>query len=108
MWNVSLAYWEPRRLVYNAILLVVVITQLSSLKAWPQLFTAKALWGMVLAAGLANLCYTSAHAVDLAIQCSDFRDYWLKRRHWLLAAGTLFAASLATFSVGEILKGIFG
>ena len=106
IWSDCLRYWEPRRLVYNGILTVVVVTQLSALKAWPYLAAPHAILGMIIACALANLCYCTAYLVDLAVQHSDFREAWLERRGWLFFVGCILAGALTTFTLPQVLAGL--
>lgn len=93
MWNESLRYWEPRRLLYNALLICLSLTTLYKTGDW-RLITPFTAAMIVSAAGVANLCYTSAHAVDLALQWSDFREGWRRSRWILFGLGTIFSISL--------------
>ncbi|MBX3165843.1 MAG: hypothetical protein KF760_00470 [Candidatus Eremiobacteraeota bacterium] len=95
IWSDCLAYWEPRRLVYNGLLALVVLLQLQQNHWWADFLTGASLLRLVIAVALANLCYTTAHAIDLAIQHSDFRKFWLDMRGWLFAAGSVLGSVLA-------------
>lgn len=99
IWSDCLAYWEPRRLIYNGLLAMVVIVQLTENHWWGQMRWAP----MVVAVAAANLCYTSAHAVDMALQHSDFRHSWRERRGWLFFTGCILATALAHLTVRELL-----
>jgi hypothetical protein len=100
----AIAYWEPRRLLYNAWLLAVVVAtwfldssrilQGTAFEAVQQLF---------MLAVLANVAYCAAYAVDVTALLSGFRATWLRRRWMLLAVGMLFAAVPAHF----ISRGLF-
>jgi len=104
IWSDCLAYWEPRRLIYNGLLAMVVVVQLTQDHWWYRLFHQPAtLAQLVVAAAMANLLYTSAHAVDMALQHSDFRLVWLERRGWLFVAGCVLAAALAHLTLGVLL-----
>ena len=98
MWNDCLRYWEPRRIAYNLALLLVVLWKLAELKIWGMLFSPV----MLVAAGLANLCYCAAYVLDLGLQHSDFRQDWLRCRGILFLLGTAFAASLALVCLPEM------
>ena len=104
IWSDCLAFWEPRRLIYNGLLVMVVAVQLTQNHWWHRLFfQPAALAQLVVAVAVANLCYTSAHAVDMALQHSDFRSSWRERRNWLFVAGCVLAAALAHLSLGVLL-----
>ena len=74
----SIAYWEPRRLVYNAVLALIVVAWFVA--GWPgskeSLGTDLAL-GLFILAVLANVAYCAVYVPDLALQFSTFRDAWL-------------------------------
>ncbi|HET7809960.1 MAG TPA: hypothetical protein VFL16_05250 [Steroidobacteraceae bacterium] len=94
----SISYWEPRRLVYNAVLALIVVAWFVA--GWPgskeSLGTDLAL-GLFILAVLANVAYCAVYLPDLALQFSTFRDAWLRWRWALLTIGTLFAAALTYF-----------
>ena len=95
IWTDCLAYWEPRRIVYNGLLAVVVLLQLAQQKWWGELGQPPALARLVVAVALANLCYTVAHGIDVAVQHSDFRKLWLEYRGLLFVAGSFLGCVLA-------------
>ncbi len=97
-WLVAARWWEPRRLAYNAILLVVFVALL--IRTWariaPELTPGNILRLFVLGL-LANLCYSTAYPADMALQTIRAPS---ARRAWRWAiwiAGTLFAVLLETY-----------
>jgi hypothetical protein len=100
----AIAYWEPRRLLYNAMLLAVVVTSFSlAPSASRRALSFELFEQLYLLAVLANVAYCAAYAVDVAALLSGFRATWLRRRWVLLAVGMLFAAVPAHF----ISRGLF-
>lgn len=94
----ALRYWEPRRLVYNAVLAVIVIGHF--LASWPaswRTFTFDGILFLFILAVLANICYSAAYIPDLFAQYTGFRPLWLRWRVLLLAVGIIFAAILTRF-----------
>jgi hypothetical protein len=94
----AIQYWEPRRLVYNLVLLAV--TAVWFLATWPHFRAALTVPSLLLFAVLgllANVCYCAAYLVDLPMQCSSLGSFWKQRRWGLWLAGTLFAAVLASY-----------
>jgi len=97
----AVRYWELRRIVYNLVL--VGITAAIFVAGWPD--SREVMWmnpgGSLLAlfilAVLANIAYCSAYAVDIMMQYSEYRPYWLQFRWTLFALGLLFAGSLAVW-----------
>lgn len=93
-----MAYWEPRRILYNGALGLVVLGTVAA--HWPQsklqLSIPMALLVFVLAV-LANVCYCAAYIPDLFAQSSGFRDLWVRVRWIVLALGIAFAGALAWF-----------
>src|SRR5437773_10013713 len=77
----ALRYWEPRRLIYNAVLLAVVGAHF--IAGWPasRVFLARdPLLLFFLLAVLANIAYCAAYGVDLFVQFSGLRQIWDRRR----------------------------
>lgn len=100
----AIAYWEPRRILYNAALLVVVVaTYFVDSGPAPRPLSFELLQQLFLFAVLANVAYCAAYPADLLAQYSGFRERWLRRRWGLLLVGMLFASVLAHF----ISRGIF-
>lgn len=68
-WSVAARWWEPRRLLYNAVLGIVFAGLLA--RTWsriaPELSPGNILRLGVLAL-LANLCYSTAYPADMALQ----------------------------------------
>jgi len=94
----ALRYWEPRRLIYNAVLAAVAGAHwLDSQTDSEQNYTRGSLGLLFLLAAGANLCYCAAYPVDVFVQQSDFRGQWLRSRWVLFVLGTLVAAVLTHF-----------
>jgi hypothetical protein len=94
----ALRYWEPRRIIYNGALAMVVIAHfLTGLPQSMSNLTFNSVLFLFLLAVLANACYCAAYLADLFAQFSGFRTLWLSWRHLLLALGIAFAAVLTHF-----------
>ncbi len=98
----AIRYWEPRRLIYNAVLALVVIGYFFA--SWPASRATLTLDGLLflfVLAVLANLCYCAAYLADLFAQYSGFRLLWMRWRWLLLAIGMTFAAIITRcFALG--------
>jgi hypothetical protein len=102
----AIGYWEPRRLIYNGVMLVVVAAvYYSKLPASRDSLNVNTLQGLFVLAVLANIAYCAAHAVDVVAQLSAFRERWLRMRWMLLLLGVVFAAVLANFFAQGMLAG---
>jgi len=105
----ALRYWEPRRLLYNLALLVVVLVHF--ITAWPgsrTLVTRDSLLGLFFLAVLANVAYCAAYAVDLFVQFSGQRTAWTRWRWAVFAIGTAFAAVITHFMTAGIVAAPHG
>ena len=94
----AIRYWEPRRLIYNTVLAMVVVAYI--IAGWPQskaVFALNPVFLLFVLAVLANLCYCAAYLPDIFLQFSGFRSFWLRWRWALLAVGILLAAILTHF-----------
>ena len=103
----ALRYWEPRRLIYNGALLIVVAGCFAA--AWPEskvMLQADTVLGIFVLAVLANVAYCAAYLPDIAIQHSGVRDTWLRWRWVVFLVGTLFASVITYFFVAAML--VFG
>ena len=101
----ALRYWEPRRILYNgALVLVVASVYVAHLPASRLGVTPDALQGLFVLAVLANVAYCAAYPVDFGVQLSAYRALWLRTRWLLLVIGIAFAGVLAHF----FCVGIFG
>ena len=70
-------YWEPRRIVYNAVLAVVVAAWF--VQTWPHLRPALSMQGLLalmLLAIIANTCSCAAYLAEGVMQRSPFRASW--------------------------------
>jgi hypothetical protein len=94
----AIRYWEPRRIIYNLILVAVVIAWIGS--TWPHFRDALTLQSLLLVfilAMLANLCYCAAYLADIPIRYSAFHGAWRRWRWFLWLGGTIFAVVLANY-----------
>jgi len=102
----GLRYWEPRRLVFNGVLALVVVGHL--LMAWPGSRAAISFdlaLGLFVLAVLANVCYCAAYVADVFVQFSGLHQEWRTGRLVLLIVGTAFAATITHFFAKEIFGG---
>ena len=101
----ALRYWEPRRLIYNAVLGLVVMGHF--LSRWPgsrDKVSLDLMLGFFFLAVLANVAYCAVYAADLFVQFSGLDQAWRRGRLMLMIVGTAFAATIAHFFA----QGIFG
>ena len=99
----AIRHWEPRRILYNAaLLLVVAVTYWANLPASRAVVNADSLLVLFVLAVLANVAYCAAYIVDVVAQISAFRVVWLRVRWMLLVVGVLFATVLAHFFSGGL------
>src|SRR3954464_8991980 len=94
----SIKYWEPRRLIYNGVLALVVLAHFAvNLPESRRALSLDLLLIVFLLAVLANVCYCAAYLVDIFAQASGLRDVWIRFRGILLLVGIIFAAILTHF-----------
>jgi hypothetical protein len=100
----AIRYWEPRRILYNTVLLLVVaVTYWANLPASRASLNADSSPQVLFVlAVLANVAYCAAYAADVVAQISAYRDKWLRVRWMLLVIGVLFAGVLAHFFSGGL------
>jgi hypothetical protein len=94
----AIRYWEPRRILYNLLLVVIVVFHfvqgLPFSKSALQFNSILLLFGLAV---LANVAYCAAYIPDVFAQMSGLRDSWLRVRWILLTIGLAFAAVLTHF-----------
>jgi hypothetical protein len=95
----AIRYWEPRRVLYNVILVSIVLTYFG--RNYPVsregLLSLNGALIIFILAVLANVAYCSAYAVDILVQLSGFRLVWLRYRWILFILGTSFASAITRF-----------
>jgi hypothetical protein len=105
----SIRYWEPRRLLYNAVLALIVLWYFFA--GWPESKSALSLdlvLLFVVLAVLANVAYCGAYVADVFVQFSGLRSLWFRIRWVLLTVGIVLAAiitrfwALGLFSAGSL------
>jgi hypothetical protein len=98
IFSTAVRFWEPRRIVYNLILVVVCVVWVVA--SWPH-FRPAMHWVTLLPLGVlalfANICYCAAYVVDIPLLSSGVRSTWVRRRWILWLAGTLFAVLLTNY-----------
>jgi hypothetical protein len=94
-------FWEPRRLLYNFILLAVTFTWIVA--TWPHFrpaMTLTSLFLLSILALIANACYSVAYFLDIPFQLSSSTNR--NRLRWgLWLAGTIFAIVLANYWIAD-------
>jgi hypothetical protein len=94
----AIRFWEPRRVIYNAVLAAIVIAYFAAgYPASKAMLSVDFALGVFLLAVVANVAYCAAYLVDVFVQASGFRDVWLRSRWVLFAVGTAFAAVITRF-----------
>jgi hypothetical protein len=94
----ALRYWEPRRLVYDAVLALVVVGHFAA--RWPASRDALSVdlgLGVFMLAVLANVAYCAVYVPDLFVQFSGLDAAWRRGRVIVLIIGTAFAATITHF-----------
>jgi uncharacterized membrane protein len=94
----AIRYWEPRRIVYNLVLAVIVVVHFAhGLPFSKSTLQFNSLLFLFALAVLANVAYCAAYIPDVFAQMSGLRDSWLRFRWVLFVIGLAFAAILAHF-----------
>ena len=94
----AIGFWEPRRVIYNAVLAAIVISYFAlGYPASKAVLSVDFALGVFLLAVVANVAYCAAYLVDVFVQASGFRKVWLRSRWVLFAIGTAFAAVITRF-----------
>jgi hypothetical protein len=91
-------FWEPRRLIYNFIL--VVVTAVCVVATWPHFrpaLTLATLLPLSVLALIANAFYCAAYFLDLPMQSSALGASRNRFRWGLWLLGTLFAMVLTSY-----------
>lgn len=94
----GLRYWEPRRLLYNCVLSMVVVVHFAL--AWPAsraTLSLDFLLSIFFLAVLANVAYCAAYLADLFVQFSGLDPALRWGRLLVLTTGTAFAATITHF-----------
>jgi hypothetical protein len=99
----GLRYWEPRRLIYNGALSLVVLAHfVLALPASREKLSVDLVLGLFFLGVLANIAYCAVYLADLFVQFSGLDAAWRWGRVVLLITGTAFAATVAHFFANEI------
>jgi len=94
----AIRYWEPRRLIYNAVLAAIVLACFwIGYPKSKEILTINQLLLVFLLAVLANVAYCAAYLPDVFAQLSGFREPWRKYSWVVLVIGLLFAGVIARF-----------
>lgn len=94
----AVRYWEPRRILYNCVLLVVVAAvYCGNLPKARFDLTFNTVQGLFVLAVLANVVYCASYVADVVAQLTSYRPVWLRFRWALLLIGLAFASVLVNF-----------
>jgi hypothetical protein len=95
-------FWEPRRLLYNALLTGVVFIWV--VKTWPHFrpaMTLESLGIMTVLALLANVCYCAAYLAEILIQNVDSGASWTRQRWAIWVLGTMLAILFENYWIAD-------
>lgn len=94
----AITYWEPRRILYNAMLAIILLAYFAIYypASRSALTVEYALLVFVLAV-LANVAYCAAYVPDIFAQASGYQSLWRRCRWLVFAVGLLFAAAITRF-----------
>jgi hypothetical protein len=98
----AVRYWEPRRLIYNAVLTAMAVIWVVG--TWPHFRGAVTLehaLALVVLALLANLCYCAAYLVEIPLAASTMRAVWARKRWVLLLLGMVVALVLENYWIAD-------
>jgi hypothetical protein len=98
----ALRFWERGRILYNAILTVIVLLWVA--RTWPHFrpsLTLGSLEAMVVLGLAANLCYSTAYVVEIFMQPVVARIHWRRFRRALWLLGMLFAILLENYWIAD-------
>ncbi len=96
------SFWEPRRLLYNAILTAIVLLWL--VFTWPHFrpaLTLGSLEAFIVLGLAANLCYCAAYVAEFFMQALVPSASWRRIRQILFVSGTLFALVLENYWIAD-------
>jgi len=94
----AISYWEPRRVLYNLVLAVIVIAYfVAGYPASKAVLSIDFVLGLFLLAVAANVAYCAAYLADIFVQASGFREIWQRTRWVVFVIGTAFAAVITRF-----------
>jgi hypothetical protein len=102
IFNQAWRYWEPRRLVYNGMLMLGALAWL--VLTWPHFqpaFNLRAIGALLVLAILANVFYSAIYLPEFFAQLSPARAVWLRRRSAVLVLGILFALVLEMYWIAD-------
>ena len=95
-------FWEPRRLLYNLLLLGVVLVWVT--KTWPHFrpaITLESLGIMTVLALLANLCYCAGYLAEILIQNATSSVAWNRQRWAIWVFGMLLAILFENYWIAD-------
>jgi hypothetical protein len=95
-------FWEPRRLVYNAVLAAFVVAWI--VRTWPHFrpaMTMENLGRLMILALLANVCYSAAYVMDFLIQQSAVTSSRRLQRSALWVVGMVLAVLFENYWIAD-------
>jgi hypothetical protein len=94
----AIGYWEPRRLIYNAVLFLIVAAYFAiNYPGSKRALNLDEILVVFLLAVLANVAYCAAYIPDVFAQASGFREQWQKYRWLVFIIGVTFAGVITRF-----------
>ncbi|MEO6054833.1 MAG: hypothetical protein ABIP97_12550 [Chthoniobacterales bacterium] len=89
----AIRYWEPRRIIYNLVLALIVIGYfLAGLPDSMQRISVNGVLVVFILAVISNACYCAIYIPDIFAQISQFQALWQKIRWIPFWVGVVFAS----------------
>jgi hypothetical protein len=103
-------FWEPRRVLYNALLTgVVVLCAALNWQSFRAVRPGPLLLALLVLGLLANLCYSAAYLLEWPLQAANRGAGFAPWRWSLWAAGTALSMLVASYwMLDEVLAGLSG
>jgi hypothetical protein len=98
----AVRFWEPRRLIYNLLLLAVTVTWV--LATWPHFRPAMNLTAALqisVLGLLANVCYSVAYVAEIALQGASSGKVRQRLRWTVWLVGTALAFVLTNYWIAD-------
>lgn len=101
----ALRFWEPLRLIYNLMLLVILLYYVSAKSAMALFGSSEFLANCVVMAVMANIAYSFAYVPDLILRFSLLSDATKRFGRWLIfAIGILVGYIFCSFIADELVR----
>lgn len=101
----AIRFWEPARLFYNLMLLIILLTYVGINGGWALIGKSEFVFNVLVLAVMANIAYSFAYIPDFALRFSLLSSATKRAGRWgILVVGFILAFIFCRYTSDELVR----